>query len=73
MTRIKRVLREKNLRPRIFAQLGVSEATIYKFVNRQAVLPSRWREPFAELLGVEVNEICEPGGLACLDDESKVA
>lgn len=73
MTRVKRFLNEKGLRPRAFAQLGVSEATIYKFVNRQATLPERWRQPFADMLNVAVGEICEPGGLALLDEEPRVA
>ena len=58
LTKVKKILQSKGLAARVFnLQLGISEATIYKFLNRQAVLPKRWREPLADLLGVTVEEI----------------
>ncbi|MDR1875772.1 MAG: hypothetical protein LBQ90_12270 [Synergistaceae bacterium] len=69
MTKIKKLLQKKGMKARSFVNLGCSEAIAYKFINRQAILPKKWRKPFADRLGVSVEDICEDNGLALLDDE----
>lgn len=73
MTKVKRILMEKRLKTRVFNQeLGIAEGQAYRFVSRQAVLPMKWRQGFADVLGVKINDIMDESGLALLD-ETKAA
>lgn len=73
MTKVRRILTEKQLKARVLSvKLGVAEGTVYKFVSRQAVLPAKWRQGFADVLGVKISDIMDESGLALLD-ETKAA
>lgn len=74
MTKIRSLLASRGMRvSELCRATGISEATAYSFVNRQRALPRHWREPFAELLGVAVEEIMEANGLALLDEDARAA
>jgi hypothetical protein len=68
-TKIKKLLEKKGLRARVFnLELGISEPTVYRFINRRAILPRHWHEGFANILGVAADDIIGADGLAILDD-----